>query len=354
MPSRRLSLDEQMNLALDDLVALGCHLDEVAIEVSGPGQVSLHPRDGTGGPATVVAYDTVGEAQARQLVATGVGRPKIVVANRIIEAARQYLASQGWGWLDRRIGAHIPLARRDIEVRYVEHDGHAADRGDGSAFLGPPRPVADGPIRGRAGISYAAAVLCQPNDPPSLRSVARAVDMSPTAISNAVRHLADGGLLGPDHKPSLPELFWVLAEVWRPLKVVALASEPDPDNAAFAARVDQLDQPGWVLGGDGAAAELGAPIFSAERRPWLWVTTQVELRRAERICGRAPWPERAALVAIPPTPLVCRWRRPARAGGSAWPLPHPVFAALDLARDPGRGREILAQWSPEGTDHVWR
>ncbi|MHB1446570.1 MAG: hypothetical protein ACYCZV_13070 [Acidimicrobiales bacterium] len=187
--------------------------------------MSLHPRDGTGGQATVLSYDTVGEAQARQFVATGVGRPKIVVANRIMEAARQYLASQGWGWLDRRIGAHVPLARRDIEVRYVEHDGHgqAVDRRDGSAFLGPPRPAADGPIRGRAGIAYAAAVLCQPNDPPSLRSVARAVDMSPTAISNAVRHLADGGLLGLDHKPSLPELLWALAEVWRPLKVAALA-----------------------------------------------------------------------------------------------------------------------------------
>lgn len=148
-------------------------------------------------------------------------------------------------------------------------------------------------------------------------------------------------------------LFWALGQVWRPLTVVAVASAPDPADREFAARTDPLDQPGWVLGGDLAAAELGAPLFSLEGRPWLWVPTQVELRRAERAYGSAAWSERAAVIATPPTPLVCRWRRPHPAGATRWPLPHPVFAALDLARDPGRGREILAQWSPQGADDVW-
>jgi hypothetical protein len=354
MPSPRLSNDEQMDLALDDLVRLGSVLDELSIVVTGPEQVSFRPRDGIGRPATVIAYNALGEAQAKQLVATEARGHKVVVANRITEPAREYLASQGWAWLDRRIGAHIPIGRRDVEVRYASHPDERGERGHGSGFLRPSWPAAEGPVRGRAGMAYAAAALCCPSDPPSFRSVAKAVNMSPTAISNAVRHLAAAGLVGPDNEPILPDLFWALAEVWSPPKVIAVASEPDPDHHELAARVDQLDQSGWVLGGDLAAAELGAPIFSAESRLWLWVPTQVELRRAERMYGSAAWPERVAVLAAPPTPLVCRWRRPPRADGISWPLPHPVFAALDLARDHGRGREILAQWSPEGAENVWR
>jgi hypothetical protein len=38
-----------------------------------------------------------------------------------------------------------------------------------------------------------------------------------------------------------------------------------------------------------------------------------------------------------------------------WPLAHPLFVALDLASDPGRGTEILAGWRPqEETVRVWQ
>lgn len=37
-----------------------------------------------------------------------------------------------------------------------------------------------------------------------------------------------------------------------------------------------------------------------------------------------------------------------------WPLAQPLFVALDLAQDPGRGREILADWTPPEQWHrVW-
>lgn len=356
MPSTRVGHDEQVAHALDDLVRLGSQLDGVSIVPTGREQVSVHLDDGTSWPATVIAYDSVGEAQAKHLVASAARGHKIVVANRIAKPARKYLSSQKWAWLDRRIGAHIPVGRRDIEIRYLEN-GHA-DRtrladSSGVSPVALARPAAEAPIRGRAGIAYAAALLCNPDNPPSFRSVAAEVGMSPTAISNAVRHLVDAGLVGPDHKPTLPDLFWALAELWHPLSAFAVASEPDPRAHEFGTHSDQLDRAGWVLGGDLAAAELGAPLFTVERRPWLWVPTQVELRRAARTYGSATWEDRAAVVAAPPTPLVCRWRRVPRAG-SLWPLPHPTFAALDLARDPTRGREILAQWSPEGVDPVWR
>lgn len=352
MPTTRLGAEEQREVALDDLVHLGSQLDELSIVADGTDRVNLHPRNGDGYSARVLAYDSVSEAGARHLVATGARGPTIVVANRITEPARHVLVSQGWGWLDRRIGAHIPLDRRDIVVRYVG-DG-ATDVSGASDLVRVSRPAADGPIRGRAGIAYAAALLCNPNRPPSFRSVAEAVNMSPTAISNAVKQLAVAGLVGHDYQPTLPELFWALAEVWGPLKVVAIATPPDPAAPAFTSRVDRLKQPGWVLGGDLAAVELGAPIFSTESRPWLWVPTQVELRRAERTYGSAKWSDRAAAIAAPPTSLVCQRRRAARPGGQPWPLPHPVFVALDLARDPGRGRELLSRWEPEGIDHVWR
>jgi hypothetical protein len=54
---------------------------------------------------------------------------------------------------------------------------------------------------------------------------------------------------------------------------------------------------------------------------------------------------------------VCR-KRYDRASVSDEPFfaPSPVVAALDLARDPARGREILEQWSrdlPAGMRRVW-
>jgi hypothetical protein len=38
------------------------------------------------------------------------------------------------------------------------------------------------------------------------------------------------------------------------------------------------------------------------------------------------------------------------AGKGGWPLAHPVFVALDLAKDPGRGGEILDTWTPGHLD----
>jgi hypothetical protein len=340
-----------MALAIDELTRLGSVLGDVTVVPTGPEHVRFHFADGTGWPARVYAYDAVGEAQARQLVETGPRGRKVVVASRIAGPARQYLASHRWAWLDRRIGAHIPARGRDIELRYTEH---AQPNGaDTRAAAAVPRLAGDGPIRGRAGIAFAAALLCSPNRPPSFRSIASAVGMSTTAISNAVGHLVAAGLVDHENKPTLPELFWALAEVWQPDAICAVASLPEPDVREFATNVSRLDEPGWALGGDLAATEQRAPLFNMDHRPWLWVPTQVELRRAQRFFGDAPWENRAAIIAVPPTPLVCLWRRASTARGS-WPLAHPTFTALDLARDPARGRAILAQWAPEGVDAVWR
>jgi hypothetical protein len=36
-----------------------------------------------------------------------------------------------------------------------------------------------------------------------------------------------------------------------------------------------------------------------------------------------------------------------------WPVAHPLFVALDLAQDTGRGREILDAWTPTEGTRVW-
>jgi hypothetical protein len=313
----RTAPDEQLALAQEELQALGV----VRVAPAGDGWVAVHGRAGRW-TAALHAYDAVGEALARSLVR---GRePGIVVANRISGPARAVLERKGWSWLDRRIGAHLIDGGRDIEVRFA--DGRPPSRAGG---------VTDGPIRGRAGIAYAAAVLRSPGEPPSLRSVARAVGMSPQAVANAAALLVDAGLLEGDRRPVLPDLFWALAAVWRPGAEVGVAALPEDD--------------GWVLAGDQAAAALGAPVVNLDPRPVLWAPDAVRLRRAERRLGAAG-DDRVATLALPPTALVTAWAERAE----PFALPHPVFAALDLARDPGRGREILDAWTPEGVDAVWR
>ena len=312
----RTSRDEQHRLAVEELQ----QLDVVRIAPANDREVAVHGRAGRW-TAPVRAFDSVDEPLARSL--TRRAGPGIVVANRISAPARAVLERKGWAWLDRRIGAHVPDGARDIEVRYA--DGRPPARTSG---------VLDGPIRGRAGIAYAAAVLCSPDDPPSLRSIAADVGMSPQSMSNAAARLVESGLI-EGGRPAVPELFWALADAWQPRHVIGVAHTPTDGE--------------WVLGGDAAAAALGAPVVNLDARPWLWALDPVALRRAARRLGVADT-DRVATLAVPPTPLVVARARPA----TPWPLPHPVFAALDLARDRGRGREILDRWTPEGVTLVWR
>ena len=252
---------------------------------------------------------------------------------------------------DRRFGAHIEGPTRSLDIVFVDRDP-LLDRGQDSSRFPLASPRSDGPIRGRAGISYAAALLLAPEHPPSFRAIAREIGMSPTAISNAAKLLEAHGLV-VDGRPSLPDLFWALADVWRPVKVAFVKERPDPTSQQLTYELDQLDAPGWAAGGDRAALELGAPLFATDDRPLFWVPTQTEMRRAQRTLGNTERENSKAIVAVAPTPLVCTRRLPTTKGLKPWPLAHPLFLALDLARDPGRGHEILEQWKPEGIARVW-
>lgn len=348
MPSLRTRSVDQLDNARLAVAKLSAQLDDVDLAPSGSGYVQLS-MGGSSPLARLVAREAVSESDVRHLRSSRPRTRVFVVANRISEEARALLSSYGWSWLDRRVGAHIDNGDRVVDVVYLDRPAAAA----GSA--GPARtarPSSDGPIRGRAGISYASAVLCRPDDPPSLRSVATAIGMSPTSVSNAARLLAAEGLLEPEGLPACPDLFDALAAVWGPVAVAGGATVPDPEDPGLSGYDADLAHRGWALGGDLAALELGAPIFTTDARPTLWVPSLVDLRRAERYLGPASWDDRAATLLVAPTPLVCQNRH--APGPSGWPLAHPVFAALDLAQDRGRGREVLGGWQPEGIRVVWR
>jgi hypothetical protein len=331
MPAVRVAPGDLVAMAVDDLVALS-EPPELAVTGAGAGRVTIRLGDQEW-TATVLSLDSAGARDASGLTARADPGAHVVVGNKLSADARAHLTDAGWSWFDRRVGAHLTNGGRTFDLRFVARDPSPVE----AAGVLTASPRSDGPIRGRAGISYAAALLLAADDPPSMRAVGREVGLSPTAISNAAKLLAAPGLV-VDGRPAIPDLFWALAEVWRPTKVAFVGAAPEP-----------AQQSGWVLGGDGAALALGAPVFSTDERPTYWVATQAEARRAQRALGTADPQTRAATVAVPPTPLVIT----RAVDADPWPLAHPLFVALDLARDPGRGREILDQWHPEGVTRVW-
>ena len=103
---------------------------------------------------------------------------------------------------------------------------------------------------------------------------------------------------------------------------------------------------------------VGAPVvLSGDAPPDFYVPDSATLRLARTLLGDADFGRHACTVAVAPAPFVCR-RRYDRASVFDEPFfaPSPVVAALDLARDPARGREILEQWSrdlPAEVSRVW-
>lgn len=346
MPAVRTSNSEQMALAVEDLTSIASRSAGVSVSLEGTdNRVTIKGVGHKPWPARVHARASMSRREARALVDDETRGAHVVVADKISAEAKEYLATvSGWGWLDRRSELRLRHGSADLEIRLAPRD----DGPPPAIGLSLAAPASDGPIRGRAGISYAAALLLQDTTgPPSIRSVARQVDMAASTFSEAVTHLRDAGLILPNGAPSIPDLFWALAAVWRPLRANPVATAPRP--AAFerqSPNVDDLNVEGWAQGGDAAALAWGAPMFALGTRPWIWVPNQIVARRTERVLGPATWEDHAAVIVVPPTPLVCMGRQQAPSGTLDWPTPHPLYLALDLARDRARGHEILEGWAP--------
>jgi hypothetical protein len=143
---------------------------------------------------------------------------------------------------------------------------------------------------------------------------------------------------------------------------IHLARLPVPgDNATMTEPLrlglhDAENTIGWALTDSAAAVAYGAPL--AVRTGQLldfYVPDQAILRRATTLLGAASSRSQArCAVRVAPVPAACSHRVDVVASPFEWPLAHPVFVALDLAQDAGRGREILDAWTPpERWARVW-
>jgi|GEM_PF-302910 len=354
MPALRTGQGEQLALGIEDLVDVAGQTTGLSISTVGSdNRVIIEMGGREPWPAVIHTRTSLSPREALALIAPGADDgAHIVVADQIATEAKEHLAAAGWSWLDRRSELHLRHGDTTIEVRLPPGGLHP----EPAARTALAAPASDGPIRGRAGISYAAALLLgSAEHPPSIRSVARQIGMSPSTVSEAAALLRAGGYIRPDGEPELPDLFDALVAVWRPQHVSPVAIRPLPDDLeCLEPNVDDLEELGWAQGGDEAALAWGAPMFLSGDRPWIWVPDLPTARRAERRLGSADWSDAAGIIAVPPTPLVCMGRRRAPMDTIDWPTPHPLYLALDLARDPGRGREILDGWKPpEPVPYPW-
>lgn len=308
--------------------------------------------------AEVVVRGVLSQGDAEQLVATAAGGWKVLVANQLSAEAKEVFdryndtnPDSWWSWLDRRGELQLNHPQASGAIHFDNPSLRGSTTLPGTWRLASP--ASDGPIRGRAGISFAAALLLDPTSRPSIRATAEAAGMSHGAIGEAAKLLREAGLIRPGGEPETPDLFWALAAVWGPTRTTAVGGLPSSRRA----HAGDLAEPGWALGGDDAAAAWGAPVFAAGGHPWIWVPSEAEARRVERSLTPATWDDHAAVIAVPPTLLVCRHRLrpPAPVEPPFLPTTHPLFLALELAQDPARGHEILEGWDPEhpAVHRVW-
>ncbi len=277
------------------------------------------------------------------LSSTDEGQIRLIVADRVVGAARDILRDRGQSWLDLR--GHL----------YLTGPGVLVDVPVPSATK-PPRPPRS-PLRGGVALEIACELLLSPARKWAVRELARTLNRSPSSVSTAIAELRDARLVTARGEPVIPHLFWETASAWKPASTeVAKLSIIDDPAIASALRTGKNDPggTGWALADSLAAAAYGAPTsVRADYPPDIYVPDAATARRAETLLGvPTSTATRAATIKIAPVPQVCTRRNPATTG--SWPLTRPLFVALDLAGDPGRGVEILDAWHPrKGIDRVW-
>lgn len=271
---------------------------------------------------------------------------RVVVADRVTHQAQAILREAGWGWLDGR--GHLRLSAPGL---YIDSDVPPTN---------PSRP-ASLPLVGRVGLETAAELLLHPHQPAAVRRVAAAVGRAPSSVSAALASLRRGGLLDSAGRAALPDLFWALADRWaRTASDIATLPSPGDGmvNAALRLELDPTDGGlGWALTDSVAASVYGAPVgLRGDHPPDFYVPDDTTVRKALLLLGASPdHAHRAGTIRTAPVAAACSLRIDATDWSTEeWPLAHPLFVALDLAQDPGRGRGILAEWTPPSPWHrVW-
>jgi transposase-like protein len=264
----------------------------------------------------------------------------VVVADRVLASGRETLNQLGWSWLDLR--GHLHLVAPGVHV-------------DAPVPAHRRRPDRVRALSGPAGIEVACALLLQ--DGGSVRGLARELGRSPSTVSTVLKALRADGLVGENGAAVVPELFWEVAAAWRPPSTLAaVVAEPAPgtgiEEKALRLGLTEIESSqGWALTDTLAAVAYGAPVAAAaDYPPEFYLPDSATFRRAQKLLNTTE-SGRTATIRVAPVPAVCAHR--VDLAHQVWPLANPLFVALDLAQDTGRGREILAQWHPDKWRRVW-
>ena len=283
--------------------------------------------------------------QAKELPAFDADAPTatgLMFADRLPESSREVLIARGWGWVDRRRG-HLRLWREGLRL----------DAAVAPTAKPDVAPRVRDPFTPK-GQRVALWLLLHPDEPASPRGIAREIDVSAGQVSNVLSAFAAESLLRRDRTPLVPELFWALAERWKPQRRPIL-SLPSMTELAAA---PELRSGQWLLTDTRAASAYGAPVaVGPDFPPDLYVPDQKALTWVLNRAQVAPeFSQRAATVALAPNPLVLDPRFRRTDPHEAWPLAHPVVVALDLAVDRSRGRDVVDAWDIDadtGVARVW-
>lgn len=274
------------------------------------------------------------------------GAHKVLVADQLWDPVRQALRARNISYFDGR--GHLRLWHRPLRIDSpIPTDAARAPmsrwRLDSPSALDVALAVLDGTAAG------------------GVRSTAEALDRSPGTVSKQLSALRAAFLADEDGLPIVPALFEAVVAVWRPARV-PLAELPRPGagpvNERLAVNLDDPDGRGWVLADVRAAAAWGAPVVvTGSTPPDFYVPDAGAAARARALLGDAEFGRHACTVAVAPCPSVCL-RRFDRGVVVDEPflVPSPIVAALDLAVDPARGREMLELWSrnlPPELPRVW-
>ncbi|MGW6657044.1 transcriptional regulator [Rhodococcus sp. NPDC055024] len=268
-----------------------------------------------------------------------------VVSDRLTDTARRILVQRRCGYLDLRgrLALRTGSVVIDAEVKALQKRLERSEA-----------------LSGKAGLEVAASVLMRPERTIAVRELARELGRSPSTVSEILAALRRDSFVDAKNMPTSTDLFWQVAERW-PTPRVHLAALPSRGDATLVRplrlNLDTIEnEPGWALTDSAAAAMYGAPLaFRSDQTLDFFVPDSSIARRATTLLGTAASAMQAkATLRVAPVPAVVNHRVDFDANPLEWPLTHPLFVALDLAQDAGRGREILDAWTPDDRwTRVW-
>ncbi|GAA4620999.1 hypothetical protein GCM10023196_007160 [Actinoallomurus vinaceus] len=333
-------------LAVDAFAQLGIDA-RLPVDASDCGADLVLDPDGIGFRVQVKYRALVTDDVAERLLSETMPRDAalLVIADRVTDVARAVLTSRRAGYLDLRGRLALRTDRLVIDAE-VEPVKERAGR--------------TGALSGKAGLEVATALLMHPERAVVVRQLARELGRSPSTVSDVLAALRQDNLIDPGNAVTGSRLFWQVADRW-PTSRTYLARPPMPGEASLTAPLrlgldDVEHMSGWALTDSAAAVAYGAPLaFRSDQVLDFYVPDHSVVRRATTLLGVAGGTSHArATVRAAPVPAVVQGRINLETNALEWPLAHPLFVALDLAQDVGRGREILAAWTPDDRwTRVW-